>query len=369
MYTALDSRTAYLYNRLENVYEIGLFMIQNKFAEKANVTIRDVARMAGVSEATVSRVINGVDGVSEPLLERVNGAIEALHYKPNSAARALKGKSSKTLGLIIPSVENPVFAQVVSHIERAAQRYGFSIILCSSEGDIRNEERYIEFLIEKQVDGILFDATGHYSDVFGELKSYGVPTVVIGKPIPGLAVTSVSVGNYDGARIACTHLIRTGCRKIVFLSSKYDALSALEDRFRGYCDALTENGLPINDAFVHQSATSYQAATEKTLGMIASGLRFDAVFASNDVLAIGCMNTLIDYGLRVPEDVSIMGYDDIPFSMMTRPRLSSVNNNIEALAGLAVKELLRIIYTRRDEVKSRCLDPELVLRETTRPIG
>ena len=344
-------------------------MKQNTFAEKSTATIRDVARMAEVSEATVSRVINGRDGVSAPLLERVNRAIETLHYKPNSVARALKNKSSQTLGLIIPSVENPVFAQMVSQVEKAAQRYGFSIILCSSEGDIRNEERYIEFLIEKQVDGILFDATGNYSPAFEDLKSYGMPTVVIGKGITKFVTTSVSVGNYQGARMACEHLIKTGCRRIAFLSSRHDAFTAIEDRYLGYCDALKQNGLPFDESFVFQSATSYQGATEKTLEMIASGIRFDAVFASNDVLAIGCMNTMIDYGIRVPDEVSIIGYDDILFAMMTRPRLSSVSDNIEGLASLAVKELLRIIYTRRDDLRNQCLEPVLMLRETTRPIG
>jgi LacI family transcriptional regulator len=341
----------------------------NKLADKTAVTIRDVARMAEVSEATVSRVMNGRDGVSEPLAERVNRAIEVLHYKPNSVARALKNKSSKTLGLIIPSVENPIFAQLVSHVEKAAQRYGFSIILCSSEGNIKNEERYIEFLIEKQVDGILFDATGAYSGVFEELKSYGMPTVVIGKKLSRLATANVSVSNYKGGRMACEYLIKTGCRRIAFLSAPHDSMTALEDRFEGYRDALKAYGLPFEESFVFQSGTSYQSATQKTLDMISADIGFDAVFASNDVLAIGCMNTLIDYGIRVPDEVSIIGYDDIPFSMMTRPRLSSVSNNIDMLASLSVKELLRIIYTHKDDLKAQCLEPALMLRETTRVNG
>ncbi len=343
--------------------------MQNKLTDKTVVTIRDVARMAEVSEATVSRVMNGRDGVSEVLLERVNRAIETLHYKPNSVARALKNKSSKTLGLIIPSVENPVFAQLVSLIEKIAQRYGYSIILCSSEGNITNEERYIEFLIEKQVDGILFDATGNYSSVFEDLKAYGMPTVVIGKRISDLTTSNISVSNYQGGRMACEHLIQTGCKRIAFLSSQHDSVTAIADRFAGYRDALEQFGLPYDDSFVFRSGTSYQSAVEKTKEIIASATAFDAVFASNDVLAIGCMNTLIDCGKSVPDEISIIGYDDIPFSVMTRPRLSSVSNNIEQLANLSVKELLRIIYTHKDELKTRCMQPTLVLRETTKPIG
>ena len=325
--------------------------------------------MAEVSEATVSRVINGRDGVSEALLARVNKAVETLHYKPNSVARALKNKSSKTLGLIIPSVENPVFAQLVSIVEKIAQRYGFSIILCSSEGNITNEERYIEFLIEKQVDGILFDATGSYSSVFEDLKTTGMPTVVIGKRISKLMTSNVSVSNYEGGRMACEHLIQTGCKSIAFLSSQHDSVTAIADRFEGYRDALQQCGLPFDVSYVFKTGTSYQNATDKTREIIASKTSFDAVFASSDVLAIGCMNTLIDCGIRVPDEISIIGYDDIPFSVMTRPRLSSVSNNIEMLASFSVKELLRIIYTHKDELKTRCLQPALMLRETTKPIG
>ena len=343
--------------------------MQNKLISKTVVTIHEVARMAEVSEATVSRVINGRDGVSEVLLERVNKAIETLHYKPNSVARALKNKSSKTLGLIIPSVENPVFAQLVSMIEKVAQRYGFSIILCSSEGNITNEERYIEFLIEKQVDGILFDATGSYSSVFEDLKTYGMPTVVIGKRISKLMTSNVSVNNYQGGHMACEHLIQTGCKRIAFLSSQHDSVTAIADRFEGYRDALKQYELPFDESFVFKTGTSYQSATDKTREMIASDTAFDAVFASNDVLAIGCMNTLIDSGIRVPDEVSIIGYDDIPFSVMTRPRLSSVSDNIEMLASFSVKDLLRIIYTHNDDLKTRCLQPVLMLRETTKPIG
>lgn len=331
-------------------------------------TIKDVAKLANVSKSTVSRFTNNQGSVSMEAEIRIKEAIETLKYRPNSVARALKAKSTKSLGLIIPSIENPVFPPMVKVIEDTARKYGFSTILCNSEGDIELEVKYLELLIEKQIDGIIFNAIGKYDERFQLVKESNTPIIILGKKLEHFQTTNVTTNNYFGAYMAVEHIIKTGMRDIVFLSGSNESSSAIDDRFEGYKAALKANSIKYNEELVVKHDRTFDGGISAINELISRKLKFDSIFASNDLMAIGAMERLSEHNYNIPQDVSIIGYDDILSSRIIKPRLSTVANPVSILGVEAVKTILRMIYTKKDKYEEFIFEPKLVIRETTKAI-
>lgn len=331
-------------------------------------TIIDVAKQAGVSKATVSRVLNNNTGVSEELEIRVKDAIKKLDFHPNRLARALKAKNSSSIGLIVPSVENPIFAQLTQVVETMAQKFGFSTILCNSEGRIEKEEEYMHLLLEKQVDGIIFDAAGEYADGFSRVIEQRVPIVLVGRKIEGFPVANIDADNRLGGNRATLQLIRTGCSKIIFMYAEHEAKSAINMRYLGYRDALDEHSIPIDERYIIKTHLTFESGAQATQKILDQKIPFDAIFASNDLVALGCLDTLIEYGIKVPEEVSVIGYDNITFGEMVRPRISTVSNQVQKIGTEAVKCLLRQIYSNHSDKEEVVIQPQLVIRQSTRQL-
>ena len=340
-------------------------MLYDKKNIKSAPTIMDVAKLANVSKSSVSRFINKQEGVSRSAEIKIKDAIEKLNYKPNTVARALKAKSTKSLGLIIPSIENPVFPPLVKVIEDTALKYGFSTILCNSEGDIEQEVKYLELLVEKQVDGIIFNALGGYDKRFEIAKDSGTPIIVVGKRITGFNSSNVTVNNFKGAYLAVEHLITTGMKNIAFLSGQLESSSAINDRYDGYKAALEAHGIKYKEDLVVKEIRSFEGGIFGTNELLERDVAFDSIFASNDIMAIGCMEKLIDKGYKIPYDISVIGYDDIPSSRIIKPRLSTVLNPAKEFGAEAVKMILRMIYTKEDLIEEKIFDPEIIIREST----
>ena len=345
----------------------GVLKSKQNIRQKA-ATILDVARLANVSKSAVSRHINKQDGVAREAEEKIIKAIDELKYKPNSIARALKAKATKSIGLIIPSIENPVFPPLIKVIEDTARRYGFSTILCNSEGSIEQEADYIELLVEKQVDGVIFNAMGDYRESFDILKNTNTPLVVIGRKIENFNTANITVDNFKGAFMAVEYLIKSGLKDIAFLSGHLESSTAINDRYEGYKAALEANGIAFNQNLVIREVRSFEGGIEAACELIARKDKFDSIFASNDIMAIGCMEKLMDCGYSIPHDISVIGYDDIPSARIIKPKLSTVLNPVKGFGVESVKALLRIIYTGTDSHIEKKFDPELVIRETTRQI-
>jgi LacI family transcriptional regulator len=331
-------------------------------------TIKHVAKMAGVSISTVSRVINKKGGVSKELEDKIQNAIHQLKYTPNTVARALKAKSTKSIGLIIPSIENPVFPALVKVIEDMAKKYGFSIILCNSDGILEEEAKYVQLLVEKQVDGIILNAIGDYHEKFDIIRNTNTPIIVLGRKIDGFIATSITVNNFTGAYMAVEYLINTGMKNIAFLLGAMESSSAINDRFEGYKQALRDHRIRFDNKLVAKGNRSLEGGVYATEDLVKRGVSFDAVFASNDMMALGCVEKLLDSGYKVPEEISVMGYDDIPMASIFRPHLSTVRTPIQKFGKEAVKAILRIIYTKNDKLNDVAFEPELIIRETTRRI-
>lgn len=338
----------------------------NKKKVNNNATIKDVAKMANVSISTVSRVVNRKEGVSEELETKIKNAIEKLKYKPNTIARALKNNTTKSIGLIVPSIENAIFPQLIRVIEDTARKYGFSTILCNSEGDVEAEARHLELLVEKQVDGILFDAMGIYNKNFEVVNDTNTPILILGKKIENFDVPNIEVDNFIGAYQAVDYMVKSGNSKVVFMFGQLESDSAISSRFGGYKAALRDNQIPYLEELVVKGTWSFEGGIVATDELLSRGIKFDSVFASNDMIAIGCMERLLQIGYKIPEDVCIMGYDDIPIASIIRPHLSTVRTPIKDFGIESVKTILRIIFTKNDNISTKIFKPDIIIRNSTK---
>lgn len=331
-------------------------------------TIKDVARLAGVSTTTVSHVINETRYVSDELRARVLAAMEELNYRPNVLARGLRRGETKTIGLVVPDNSNPFFAEVTRIVEDIGFENGYSVILCNSDGNLEKEAAYVNVLIAKQVDGVIFIAAGSKYEHLHELATAGIPVVVADRDIPQTLADVVLVDNEQGGYDATRYLLSLGHRRIACIAGPSD-LTPSADRVHGYRRALGEFGVPIEEKWIVPGDFRYQGGE----AAIAELLRLDeppsAVFACNDVMAIGALRAVRSAGLQVPGDVSIVGFDDIPLASAVSPALTTVAQPIVELATLAAQLLMsRIQSDQQDGPKQRIvLDTELIVRGSCAP--
>ncbi|MDR1600220.1 MAG: LacI family transcriptional regulator [Oscillospiraceae bacterium] len=327
-------------------------------------TIKDVAKLANVSISTVSRVVNQTGGVSDELTLRIEGAISALRYRSNGVARALRVNATRLLGFIVPSVANPTFGALAQSVEQTANERGYSTILCNSGGSVDNEVRYLRLLIKQQADGILFNSMGIYDQRLANLTNSGIPVVVVGRKIPGLPTTNVTTNNRQGAFDAVSYLINKGHRRIAFVFGVYESATALEDRYDGYKDALRQYRVPFDERLVVKVPNVLDSAEEAARRLIDSGVAFDGVFASNDLIALSVIKNLERMGFRVPNDVCVMGYDMIPFSQMRYPALSTVDSHLDQLGREATIQLIGLAEGMADNHSETVVKSEIVLGGT-----
>jgi LacI family transcriptional regulator len=322
------------------------------------VTIRDVAKLAGVSVATVSRVLNQNGYVNEETEKRVRQAIKQLNYKPNEVARTLFKKSSKTVGLIVPDISNPFFPELVRAVEDVTNIYDYTVILCNSDEKSEKEKEYIEVLKQKYVDGIILTTNQLELD---EVSEMNVPVVVLDRPL-NHSFPSVIADNYGGARLATRHLYEIGCRRIAHIQGPSHVVNAME-RFNGYRDEMKELGLWDENLVILGNYQLNQAKEAVLHALKEHGI--DGIFAGNDVMAVGALKAVQQLGLRVPEDVAIIGYDGIPLTEMTTPELSTISQPIYEMGAIAARLLVKKIEGQPLEQLHYVLPVQLVQRQST----
>ncbi|EGO62842.1 LacI family DNA-binding transcriptional regulator [Acetonema longum] len=328
------------------------------------LTIKDVARTAGVSIATVSRILNGQGGVSEELIDKVQLTVQELNYQPNAVARALKVQESRSIGLIIPDIGNPFFPALVRGVEDAAQVHGYALILCNTDGDPDKEINYIKFLRSKQVDGILlvgnigFEQSGHW------LSDAAVPIVLVDRRIAGAPLSTVIVDNQAGAVLAVEHLIRQGRRQIAIVSGR-PASPTNTERVNGYIQALAANRLFCRTDLVVNGDFTFEGGYRAAEILLNRGCRFDAIFAANDLMAIGVIECLAQNGRRVPDDVAVAGFDNIRLAAWYKPALTTINQPVYEMGQLAVAALLEHMADSGAQARDIMLKPELIIRQSS----
>lgn len=309
-------------------------------------TVIDVARRAEVSSATVSRVLNGNYPVARATRERVEDAVRELGYVVNAHARALAGTASRTVGIIVQDVVDPFFAHIARGVERAASDAGRLCMVCCTHGDPRRELAFIDLLHEQRADAVVLVGGAHSDRAYArevarrarDLHAGGARLVLCGRPSVGRDVPTLSVeyDNEGGAFALTDHLLTQGHDRILYLGGPPD-LSTTRDRIAGHRRALELRGVPCAPELVHTGAFSPAFGHRRLTELLASGPAFSAVFAANDMVAVGALQALEEAGLRVPDDVSLVGYDDVPTAQVLRPRLTTVHVPLEEMGRQAVR--------------------------------
>ncbi len=329
------------------------------------ISMREVAELAGVSIATVSRVINDNGRFSEETRKRVERVIEENGYIANQAAKGLREARTRTIGMIIPDITNDFFSTLALQAERAFADEGYSVLICNDANDAERGRHYLRTLISKRVDGIIC-ISGRTT--FDEHEVPGnVPIVYVDRfPERADEIPRVISEDLEGGRIATEHLIERGCRRIAFMTGTHSAQS-VQSRGIGYARALEAHGLEADPALrieLEGRVRRFREARETLAGAIASGMEFDGIFAMNDVIAVGALLALRDAGIRVPGDVKVVGFDDSIYSSIATPALTSVRRFPEQMAKRGCDMLLSLIDGTPVELED-IVPVELVVREST----
>lgn len=326
------------------------------------MTIKEIAEMANVSSATVSKILNGKDKyISEATRQRVLEIVEREGYIPNAIAKSLKMKSTKTLGIIIPDVMNLFFSELARGIEDAAERKGYSVILCNSDNNEAKEEKYIQVLQEKMVDGIILTASE--KSVSKSLKRRNTPMVLLDREILiDDKVGRIVVDNEEGAYNSTSYLIKKGCKNIGFISSDNINKSSGQ-RLKGYQRAILENGMEYDENKIFLQNYTIDTGYEGTMSLL-DRTEIDGICCGNDLIAIGAIKALKEKGINVPGEVKIIGFDDIHISQYLDPPLTTMRQPIYEMGEEAVKMLISIIE-KKDVGTVKILKTTLVERSSS----
>jgi LacI family transcriptional regulator len=326
-------------------------------------TIVEVARRARVSTSTVSHVVNRTRFVSPQSRARVEEAIRTLGYRPNALARSLRVGRTHTLGLVIPDSANPFFAEVGRAIELAAFEAGFSVILCNTENEREKEQLYLGVLAKKQVEGIVLAAADERSDPLRTLLHGRVPVVAVDRERRGLALDTVLTDNRGGGLLATRHLLALGHRRIGCVTGPA-RLSTTAQRLLGYRRALRDAGVPADDALVVAADFHPAAGAAALRALLALPRPPTAVFACNDLMALGVLSAAAEAGRRVPEDLAVVGYDDIELAAFAMPPLTTVAQPKAEMGRAIVKLLVDRIRDGRLPPQRAVLPVELRIRRS-----
>ena len=332
------------------------------------VTIKDIAKKAGVSTATVSHVINKTRYVSDELKVKVYKVMEDADYHPNVMAGSLRRKKTRTIGLIVPDNANPVYAELAKAIENILFSYDFSLMLCNSEHNLTKELQYIKVLRAKRVDGIIVIPAGSQADHINKLVESGLPIVTLDRPVSHLLADTVLIDHFQGIFDATEYVIGLGHERIAYIDKPFD-LPHKFARLKGYQKALKNHGIPMDERLYTKGGVCFAdgARAMKTL-LFAKPLP-TAVLAFDDIIAMGALRTIQDHGLKVPDDISLIGFDDMPLCSYTNPRLTTIYYPRYKMAETACELLLKRIEGSSSEKRTNIVLPlHLVLRGSTAAI-
>lgn len=329
------------------------------------VTIKDVAKRANVSISTVSRVLNDSDHpVNTDTRQRILRAIEELGFYPNAMARSLQQNKTKTIGLIVPDIANPYYPGIVRGVEDVARELGYTVILCNADRSRERTQQYLRVLREKRVDGIIFTGGGAVEDAIqGDFLDGKVATVVIGKHRANLP--AVRVDNIEAAREACGYLVKQGHNDILTIAGPETSTTA-QDRLKGFRKALCEFGIIQRTERIVKGNFEFEGGYSAIQNMLRSGIgNVTAVIAQNDLMAIGAIKALNEKKIRVPEDIVVLGFDDIPVASYYNPKLSTVAVPVYELGTTAMRVIGQLL--KGNQVPQvTTLEAKLVLRESTK---
>jgi len=328
-------------------------------------TIKDVAALAGISYTTVSHVLNKTRPVSDEVRIKVEAAIVQLDYVPSAVARSLKARATSTIGLLIPDGTNPYFAELARGIEDYCERNGYCVILCNSDDNPEKQRSYLRVLLEKRVDGLIVSSVGGERGLAG-LAEVRAPMVIVDRDLEGITADLVRIDHELGAYLATRHLLDLGHRHIACICGPAQT-SVAQMRLAGYHRAMREARIEVEEGWVVESDFASPGGYHAAVVLLQDNPP-TAIFAGNDLIGIGALRAAAERGVRVPDDLSVIGFDDIEMSRYVYPALTTVGQSILQLGEMAAEVLLRrIAASEKNAVEQRIVAPNIVLRESTAP--
>lgn len=338
--------------------------------KKGRVTLKDIATKLNLSPSTVSRSLNDHPAIGEETKKAVKELANALDYQPNPMALGLLQKKSNTIGVIVPEITSHFFSAIITGIQDVIGPSEYNIMICLSNESYEEELTLVKKLSKMRVDGILVSPSSATKDFdhFRKLQNNDVPVVVFDRDCPGLEADKVLVDDYSGAYQAVEYLVRSGCTKIAHLGGPLN-LSTTKHRLQGYLDALEKNGIPKREEYIfHVKGFSHKDGLKPARKLLEMEDAPDAIFAVNDNIATSAIHVAKKIGLRIPEDISIVGFDDEPHSSYFTPALSTVWQPVYSLGMLSARILLQRIKdtSAKNDFRLEVFKPELVVRASSR---
>lgn len=323
-------------------------------------TIVDVARLAGVTPTTVSRVINNRGYISEKTKKRIHEVMDELGYQPNEIARSLTKQKSNTIGVIVPHISHPYFAKLISNLENEAAKKDYKIILCNSKEKAEKEKQYLDMCKSNRVAGIIICSGNVESN---KINTGGIPVVLLEKNFEE-GKLGIQCDNYQGGKLATEHLIECGCKKILHLSGVIDEEMPADNREKAFIDVCSKNEIEYFikkydiDTYNQMNYYDYiKAALNEIEGV-------DGIFASSDLIAAQVIQVCNEIKIRIPEDIKLVGFDDVDISQLTTPRITTVHQPIKEMARLSI-ELIDAKYNNIEVNEKTILPIKLIIREST----
>ncbi|QYJ76735.1 MULTISPECIES: LacI family DNA-binding transcriptional regulator [Shewanella] len=326
-------------------------------------TIYDVSFLAGVSLATVSRVVNNTGKVSDKTRQKVHDAMAKLDYRPNTIAQSLASNRSNSVGVLVSQLDGPFYGPMMREVESALRAANKHVIIAAGHSDAAQEKDGVEFLLSRGCDALIVDAEILSNGYLVELCQGKTPVVLINRHVDGIDERCVHLNNLQGGLLASRHVLEKGHKQIAYISGPLFKLDARE-RLEGHRQALAEQGIAFDENLFYEGDFREEGGYEAMAELLSRGRDFTAVVCANDQMASGAIAQCLERGLRVPEDISFVGFDNIPFPRYISPKLTTVCNPIQDMGRMAAHWVLREVYDQTDVTFCHRFEPELVVRDS-----
>jgi LacI family transcriptional regulator len=331
-------------------------------------TIKDVAKKANVSIATVSRVLNNQGGYSPATKEKVLSAIRELGYQPNALARGLINKRTETIGILFPELSNMFTAKIFRGVENVVHERGASVIVCNTASNGERTMKYLQLLHEKRIDGIIFVSEVLKKEYYEAVSSMNIPVILVATETYHYQLPYVKVNDRHAAYTAVEYLINKGHRKIGMISgNKHDPIAG-QPRIEGYREALMSNNIPVNENYiVSAKGFSFKDGFENLPRLLHAAPDITAIFAASDEMAMGIISAAYNLGIKIPDDLSVIGYDNLPLGEMSIPPLTTVEQPLEEMGEMAANMLFTMMETGKI-MESRIMPHKIIERASVKSL-
>ncbi len=335
---------------------------------KKRTTIKDIANALNISPAAVSKALHDDSRISVKTKAAVKRVAKELNYQPNHLASALRRGKSNLVGVVVPRTNSNFFSSVVEQMEAVLDKAGYNIIITQSNESFKKECKNIDTLLYTQVDGIIASMANETVDLsyYEKIKSNGIPLILFDRGENDLNVDYVGINDYDSSHVIVEHLISKGCKRIAHIGG-YRRTRIFNNRIKGYIDAITKNNLPIDDSLIIESSLTLEDGRREMTHLLQLENRPDAVYVASDYAALGALQVLNEQGIKVPEDIRLIGFGNEPFTSLVTPSISSIEQHSKDIGRIAAETFLKRVAEPKlkQTLNKIILDAELIIRDSS----